>query len=176
VILSRRVQIAELSRIDGPSTCGRWGATQLSSSNPNEAQRVDLALPTDEDRPRRGRWFLIGFLPSAVHFVYATLIGFVIDLRLDSCLWVSIAWLPGSLLLDRFGSLVDGSPLMAVGFYLLIGGSILAGITATKAIRGLVPDEGHRGYDGRFWLALLLWIVWVPVPFRGTIFYWFEAY
>jgi hypothetical protein len=65
---------------------------------------------------------------------------------------------------------------MAVGFYLLLGGSVLAGIIAMQAIRGLDSTGGHEGYGWRLWLALLLWGAWVPIPYRGTIFYWFESY
>jgi hypothetical protein len=128
-----------------------------------------------DDRPRRSRRFLIGFLLSAVHFVSGTLIGLVIYLRPGDYSWVSVAWLPGSLLLYRFGSVIEASPLMAAGFYLLLGGSVLAGVIAMQAIRGLVSAEGHGGYVQRLSLALL-WGVWVPMPYRGIIFYWFESY
>src|SRR5262249_10599486 len=88
------------------------------------------------DRPRRRRCFLIGFLLSSVHFVSATLIGLVIYVRPGDYSWVSVAWLPGSLLIYRFGGLVDPSPLMGVGIYLLLGGSVLTGVLAMQVIRG----------------------------------------
>lgn len=128
-----------------------------------------------DDRPRRSRWFLIGSLLSAVHFVSATLIGLVIYVPPGDYSWVSVAWLPGSLLLYRFGRLTGPSPLMALGFYILLGGSVLAGVIAMQAIRGLVSAGGHGGYGRRLSLTLL-WGVWVPMPYRGTIFYWFESY
>ena len=148
----------------------------MSGSNSNGAQGDDLAPPKVEDRSRCGVWFLIGFLLSAVHFVYATLIGLVIYLRPGDYSWVSVAWLPGGVLLYRFGRLIEPSPLMGMGFYLLLGGSVLAGVIAMQAIRGLVLADGHGGYGWRLWVALLLWGLWVPMPYRGTIFYWFESY
>jgi hypothetical protein len=117
----------------------------------------------------------MGFLLSVVHLVYATITGLVIYLRPGDYSWVSIAWLPGGVLLYRFGSLL-GSPMMAMGSYLLLGGSVLAGVIAMQAIRVSVLADGHGGYGWRLWVALLLWGVWVPMPYRGTIFYWFESY
>ncbi len=138
-----------------------------------------VVLPGDkavvDDHPRRSRWLLIGFLLSAVHFVYGTVIGLIIYVRPGDYSWVNVAWLPGSLLLYRFGRLIEPSPLMAVGLYLLLGGSVLAGVIAMQTIRGVVSAGGHAGYGRRLLLALL-WGLWVPMPYRGTIFYWFESY
>jgi hypothetical protein len=108
--------------------------------------------------------------------VYATVVGFAIYLRQSDYGWVSLAWLPGSVLIHRFGRLIEPSPLMAAGVYLLVGGSILAGTIAMQALRALASDERAQHGGWKLLLALLLWGVWVPMPFPGTIFYWFEAY
>jgi hypothetical protein len=115
-------------------------------------------------------------LLSAVHLVYAASIGFVIYIRPGDHSWANIAWLLGSWLLSEFGGVVSPSPLMVVGFYLLLGGSVAAGIVAMQAVRALGSQERRGDCVWRLALASLLWGVWVPVPYSGTIFYWFEAY
>jgi hypothetical protein len=45
-----------------------------------------------------------------------------------------------------------------------------------QAVRSLSTSGNSEGLGWHFWLALLLWVVWIPVPFEGTFFYWFEAY
>jgi hypothetical protein len=147
----------------------------LNGSNPYEAPRADLAPSMGNGRPRLGRWLFVGYQFSLIHFFYATSAGLLIYMRPGNYTWVSVAWLPGSLLLSEFGSL-HNSPLMTLGFHLHPVGSIAAGVVAMQALRALITREGRRRYGWRFWLALLLWFAWIPVPFRGTFFYWFESY
>jgi hypothetical protein len=152
------------------------GATQLTGTNPYEAPHAGLTPPLGNRRQQGSQRFLTGFLLSAIHLVYATFIGLVIYLRHRDYGWVSLAWLPGSVQIHRFGRLIGPAPLMGVGWDLLFGGSILAGTIAMQALRALASGEADQRGGWKLLLALLLWCVWLRVPLPGTIFYWFEAY
>jgi hypothetical protein len=90
--------------------------------------------------------------------------------------WINIAWIPGGLLFAQFGSVISPSPLMGLGFWLHPLGSAMSGILAARAVRFLSTRGKDERLEWHFWLALLLRVVWVPVPFRATFFYWFESY
>jgi hypothetical protein len=140
----------------------------MSGSNPYEAPGAGLTPGVHDEPAWRGRRVVIGLLLPAVHFAYATGVGLVMYLR-PGMTWVSIAWLPGCLLISTNTSIVNISPLMPPGLLLLPLGSAAAGVVAARAAR-------TSGLGWRSWLALLLWVVWVPVPYPWTPFYWLEAY
>jgi hypothetical protein len=82
--------------------------------------------------------------------------------------WTGLAWLPGGLLV------AVGGPLAAVGVALMLAGSGAAGYSLASAVGRLASGARPRfgRWAWRLWVPLALWLVWVPVPVRGTITYW----
>jgi hypothetical protein len=147
----------------------------MDNSNPYAPPQFDLGLHGKDGSLRPIHWVGVGTILSGIHFAYARCVALLIYMQPGDFTWVNLAWSPGSLLLARFGSLL-GSPLMALGFWLHPLGSIAAGVLTMRAIRALGARECRRTTMGKMLLAAALWVVWTPVPFRGTFFYWFEYY
>ncbi len=82
--------------------------------------------------------------------------------------YTSLAWLPGGLLV------ATGGPLAGIGTLLTFAGSGVAGYTLASAASRLVfgprPRVGRWGW--RAWGPVALWLVWLPVPVKGTVTYW----
>jgi hypothetical protein len=151
-------------------------ASRVDDSDPYAPPETDLGLRRRHHSLRPDQWIGVGAILSGLHFTYATCVGLLIYLQPGSYTWVNVAWLPGSLLVAEFGTLVSPPPLMTLGFWLLPFGSIAAGVLAMRALRALRARAWHRKNGWEALLAAVLWVVWTPVPFRGTFFYWFETY
>jgi hypothetical protein len=148
----------------------------VDDSNPYAPPVSDLGLRWKGDSLRPSHSLGIGAALSGIHFVYASCVALLFYMQPGNFTWVNVAWLPGSLLVAEFGSLVSPSPLAALGFWLHPLGSVAAGVVAMGAIRALAARERRRRNGWRVLLAAALWVIWTPVPFRGALFYWFEAY
>ena len=148
----------------------------MEDSNPYAAPASVPSLLWQGDSLRPSHWVGVGAVLSGVHFLYATCVALTIYMQPGDFTWVNVAWMPGSLLVAKFGSLVSPSPLMGLGFWLHPLGSVAAGVLAMRAIRGLRAGQRRRKNAWKVLLAAMLWLLWTPVPFRGTFFYWFEAY
>jgi hypothetical protein len=150
-------------------------ANNVGDGNPYEPPQANCAPSLNDGGGRRGHWRFSVTTLAAIYFVYATCVGFLIYLQPGTFTWVNLAWLPVSLLISAFGSLVELSPLMAMGAWLYPLGSVAAGLSATRALSG-EPSQ-RRGDSGlRLLLAGLLCVFGIPEPFRGTLFYWIESY
>jgi hypothetical protein len=87
----------------------------MNSWNPYEPPNAVLATSEEKEWSPRTR-FVLSVQLSVVHFFYAASVGLVIYARPGNYTWASAAWLPGSLLLAQFGSVISPSPLMGLGF------------------------------------------------------------
>jgi hypothetical protein len=149
--------------------CNQGGGKEMEVSNPYESPKMHPTPLAGIGWSHRTRWLLAGSLFTAIHFGYATCFGLLVNQRPGGYVWSSLPWAPGFMLIYWSGELVGPSPLIGAGLCFLVGGSILAGILAMQAVRGSSSDAWNRRYGLMFWLALLTWSVWLPVPFRGTL-------
>jgi hypothetical protein len=148
----------------------------VRSWNPYEAPRATIESSFDGGQLRRTPWLPIALSLSVLHLFYATCLGLLIYVQRGESTWINSAWLPGGLLLAAFGQVISPHPLASLGWLLLPTGSLVSGIVAARAICDFIIKESRSRFRWRYWLALLLWLAWIPVPFQATIFYWIESY
>jgi len=84
-----------------------------------------------------------------------------------------LAWIPGGLILVLTDNRNMPNPL---GWLVLLGGSLFAGyLLAAVLLAPFRLGPGCGRYRWRLWCCMLLWLVWIPVPVRMTLTYWFTV-
>jgi hypothetical protein len=141
----------------------------------------DETIPHTRE-PSAAATVLLGLGLTAVHFAYAAfvsdaLFGLAGGIRdygrwteyggIDWA-WTNLAWLPGGLLL---------AAIPAAALALLATGSIAAGLHTAATASELWSGRERRSawWRWRLWTAAACWLVWVPVPVKMTLTYWYTV-
>lgn len=153
---------------------------------------LDYQSPNRISSPPTSGWLILGTcLATTVHLAYCAVashkfFAFAGGIRSSGIFtayggidyaWTNLSWIPGGFLAwIGDGGPAKAPPLASLAMAVFLFGSLSAGFFASRAIAAALSRFRNCGRCyWRLWAFLPFWLLWLPVPVKMTLTYWYTV-